>query len=75
MLKKGFTRVIWDHHRLCAHSLGGITAAMDYINVGRLCRKVLVKLSSSTLAGVEVDIDIDPALQNRRQREANYVSF
>ena len=47
----------------------GDTAAMDYINVAAFVESAR-KLSSSTLADVEVDIDIDPKLEiegNERQ--------
>ena len=66
--EEGLTRVIGIITDLRSFTRGD-TAAMDYINVAAFVESAR-KLSSSTLAGVEVDIDIDPALQivgNERQ--------
>ena len=66
--EEGLVRVIGIITDLRSFTRGD-TAAMDYINVAAFVESAR-KLSSSTLVDIEVDIDIDPALQiegNERQ--------
>ena len=57
--EEGLVRVIGIITDLRSFTRGD-TAAMDYINVAAFVESAR-KLSSSTLADIEVDIDIDPA--------------
>ena len=66
--EEGLVRVIGIITDLRSFTRGD-TAAMDYINVAAFVESAR-KLSSSTLVDIEVDIDIDPALEiegNERQ--------